>query len=177
MIQWTKLQLDTTNFLLNQKAKDTDEAAVFFGETYHAAMKIAADPNKNIVIIKDVDILIDAWKKVFAVMLDSPRDLKSIPYNIIGAAMIKFWTGALVSPLIPASGMATGTLNAIVFPGNPVPVGKGIFDAFNKKDAPMVSNALIKVYKNHAKTIQGLHTGLTPSTPPAPIVVPWTGLK
>ena len=52
MIQWTKLQLDTTNFLLNQKAKDTDEAAVFFGETYHAAMKIAADPNKNIVTNK-----------------------------------------------------------------------------------------------------------------------------
>ena len=110
MIQWTKLQLDTTNFLLNQKAKDTDEAAVFFGETYHAAMKIAADPNKNIVIIKDVDILIDAWKKVFAVMLDSPRDLKSIPYNIIGAAMIKFWTGALVSPLIPALAFFTSTL-------------------------------------------------------------------
>tara|TARA_R110001592_G_scaffold62935_2_gene192657 strand:+ start:320 stop:847 length:528 start_codon:yes stop_codon:yes gene_type:complete len=175
MIQWPKLQLDTTQFLLNQEAKDTDESAIFFGKTYHAAMKIAADPNKNLVILKDVDILIDAWKKVFSILLESPKDLKAIPYNIIGGAMIQFWTGAALSPLIPASGMASGLTNLIVFPGNPVPVGKGIYDAFNKKEAPLVSGALIKVYKDHASTISGLHAGVSPA--PAPIVVPWTGLK
>ena len=131
-----------------------------------------------------MDILIDAWIKVFDTQLASPKNLKSIPYNFIGGAMIKFWTGTLVSPLIPASAdnMLAGTLNGIVFPGNPIPVGKGIYDAFKKMKAPLVAGALVKVYKNHAKTIQGIHTGLTispgpPSSTSIPVVVPWNGLK
>jgi len=184
MIQWTKLQLDTTQFLLNQEAKDTDEAAIFFGETYHAAMEIAMDPNMNVVKLKNVDILINAWKTVFKTMLISPIDLKSLPYNFIGLAMIKFWTGAIVSPLIPATAdnMLLGTINGIVFPGNAISVGKGIYDAFNKKEAPLVAGALVKVYKDHAKTLQGLHVGMTispgpPSSTSIPVLVPWKGLK
>jgi len=184
MIQWTKLQLDTTQFLLNQDAKDTDEAAIFFGETYWNAMEIAMDKNNNLVKLKSVDILIDAWKKVFKVQLDSPINLKSIPYNFIGLAMIKFWTGAIVSPLIPASAdnMLLGTLNGIVFPGNAISVGSGIYQAFNRKEAPLVAGDLIKVYKDHAKTLQGIHVGMTispgpPSSTSIPVLVPWKGLK
>jgi hypothetical protein len=185
MIQYTRLEMDTSQFLQNKKAKDTDETATFLGESYYKSMKIAVDPRSNLVVLKDVDILINAWKKVFAVQLASPKDLKSIPYNFIGAAMIKFWTGTVVSPLIPAAAenMLSGITNFIVFPGNPIPVGKGIYDAFKKMKAPLVAGALVKVYKDHAKSIQGIHNGLTinpgPSTSATsiPVVVPWNGLK
>tara|TARA_R110001592_G_scaffold144611_4_gene367895 strand:+ start:2934 stop:3461 length:528 start_codon:yes stop_codon:yes gene_type:complete len=175
MIVWDKLEIDTFDFLHNQKSKGTEDTAEFFASSYHQVMMTAMDPLNNLVILKDVSILKSAWLKVFGVMLASPKDLKSIPYNFIGAAMIKYWTGNIVSPLIPHSGAVTGTLNVIVFPGNPVPVGLGIYNSFKEGDAAKVASELIGVYKDHLKGIQGLFTGITPA--PSPIVVPWTGLK
>lgn len=180
MIQWKTLESKISQFLLNRETTNTEETAQFFGETYYEAMLQAVDPNNNLVVLNDVNILIDAWTKVFNTQLKSPRDLKSIPYNFIGIAMAKFWTGAAVSPLIPAAAdnMLSGTINAVVFPGNPLPVGKGIYDAFNKMKAPLVATALVKVYKKHAESIKGIHIGITITpTPSIPVVVPWDGLK
>jgi hypothetical protein len=73
--------------------------------------------------------------------------------------------------------MATGTLNIIIFPGNPLPVGIGIYNAFRKMKARLVAKSLIKVYKDHIKTIQGTHTGIAPPPGSLPLVVPWSGLK
>ena len=175
MIGWDKLTLDTYNFLDGQKSKGTEETAEFFASSYHTAMKSSADPMMNTVMINSKSILKTAWSTVFATMLASPKDLKSVPYNIIGAAMIAFWTGAPVSPLIPYPGAVTGTINVVVFPGDPATVGMGIYEAFQKQESMKVADALIAVYQDHVKGITGLFTGVTPA--PSPIVVPWTGLN
>ena len=175
MIVWDKLTLDTYNFLESKDSSGTEETAEFFASSYHTAMKSSADPMMNTVMINPKSILKSAWLTVFATMLASPKDLKSVPYNIIGTAMIAFWTGAMVSPLIPHPGAVTGTMNVIVFPGNPASVGSGIYNAFQKQESMKVADALVAVYKDHVKGITGLFTGITPA--PSPIVVPWTGLN
>jgi len=177
MILWQKLELDIIQFLENQNSANTTETAKFFAKSYHTTMKTSTDPNNNLIVIKKPDILIKSWKQVFDVTQKSPKDLKSIPYNFIGKGMIEFWTGTIVSPLIPAAGMATGTLNTIIFPGNPLPVGIGIYNAFRKMKARLVAKELIKVYKDHIKTIQGTHIGIAPPPGSLPLVVPWSGLK
>jgi len=175
MIIWAKLEAETFNFLDGQKSKGTEDSAQFFADSYHEVVTTAMDPMGNLVVLKKKDILYKAWMQVFGTQLASPKDLKSIPYNFIGLALIKYWTGNIVSPLIPHPGAATGTLNVITFPGNPIPVGKGIYDAFKQKKAAKVASELVKVYQDHVKTIQGLFTGITPA--PSPIVVPWSGLN
>lgn len=175
MIIWDKLLLDTYNFLESKSSTGAEETAEFFAESYHSAMKTSMDPLNNIVVIKKKDILKEAWLRLFMVQEATKKDLKSIPFNFIGIAMIEFWTGALVSPIIPHPGAVTGTINVIVFPGNPIPVGMGIYNAFKEGDSMKVADALVTVYKDHTKGISGLFTGITPA--PSPIVVPWKGLN
>tara|TARA_R110002074_G_scaffold125603_1_gene262974 strand:+ start:1203 stop:1730 length:528 start_codon:yes stop_codon:yes gene_type:complete len=175
MIAWSKLELEIFDFLDNQKSKGSEDTARFFATSYHEAVTRAMDPFGNIVVLKSQEILTTAWMQVFATNFASPKDLKSAPYNFIGAAMIQYWTGNPVSPLIPHPGAVTGTVNVIVFPGNPVSLSMAIYNAFQLKDAKKVATDLVKAYQDHLSTTTGLFTGITPA--PSPIVVPWIGLN
>jgi hypothetical protein len=175
MIIWAKLESEIFDFLDGQKSEGTEETARFFAESYHNSVTNAMDPMGNVVVLKSKEILTAAWMQVFATQLASPKSLGSAPYNIIGAAMIQYWTGNPVSPVIPHPGAVTGTVNVLVFPGVPTTLAINIYNAFQMEDAGDVARDLVVAYKDHLSTTTGLFTGITPA--PSPIVVPWIGLN
>jgi hypothetical protein len=113
----------------------------------------------------------------------------------IGAAVVAYWSGALVPgsinpipmPVVPAYITPTpGSL--IIFPGNPTPIIKGFKKAYssNFDDSGNLSieDVVAKMAKDlrdgfeaHANSVSGIYVGLIPAVIPIPMVTPWKGMK
>lgn len=193
-VLWNKLQLETAVVLLSQELSGPEESAHFFTQSYITSILIAQDPVNNLVLFnpkkikkgkKKYNILYEGWLKAFKMMEDSSVDLKMVPYLHVSKALVKFWTGVLVSqfiphnPSVPFSTYFTPILapsiiltlsyplpieftNIILFPGNVISVATGIHKAFNMKKEALVAEELVKTYKNHIKSIKGIYSGVGP---------------
>jgi len=208
-VLWNQLQQATTAALVSQKLSGPEESAHFFTKSYITSMLLSQDPVNNLVLLSTkkikkgksgYNIIYKGWLKAFQMMEASPIDLKMIPYLHVSKALVKFWTGMLVSPLLPHGPSAPfafylplmGSLvqlieygNIIIFPGNVIAVASGIHEAFNKKKEPLVAKFLVDTYKKHLKSIKGQYWGVLPPPPttppplrgPATGPIPWSGLK
>lgn len=99
--------------------------------------------------------------------------------QVIGPAVITYWTGATllpIPPIIPPAGAiaSIATTQAIVInPGTWSPI-----DVPPNNDSEIFLNAFISAAQIHLSTLSGMYFVIAqypPPAPPAPGVVPWTG--
>ena len=116
--------------------------------------------------------------------------------------VVKYWTGKLLSPVLPplmgwigtgpgvaapppAGGLPSGILPYIVppmvaFPGTPAPLNAALHKAFHQNDQKKVAKLCRKALEDHAKTISGVLAATIPppGVPPAPAPpIPWKGIE
>jgi len=178
-INWANFENEITDFLISKNSTDIEETAQFFTDTYIESIRTGRDPAGNIVLVdsKNPDIIKQGWIKALTACLKSPVNLGAVPWVFVSEALIEYWTLMPATFLMPYAPAVTGTLNGIVFPGNVVSVTPGIHNALNAGNETKVASELTETFRNHTKSLGGTFVGLTASTPPAPVVKPWKGIR
>ena len=118
-----------------------------------------------------------AWKAAFAQQAASDTPLGVPCWLPVTSSIVLYWTGALFQFSTPHPGTVTGVTNLVTVPGVPAGLAAAIDTAFKQEEAPKVAAELVKGYKDHLGTVNGLFTGLTPPPASAPLPVPWVGIK
>ena len=114
----------------------------------------------------------------------------------IGAAVISYWSGALVPlsisplPMPVAPPYITPTPGSLLlFPGVPIPVVDGFKKAYSSnfndsgdltsEDAfALMAKDIRDGFEAHMNSVTGIYVGLIPAAPiPIPMVTPWSGMR
>jgi len=105
----------------------------------------------------------------------------------IGLATVAYWTPAIspgiINPAPPPPPLVPSPGSTLVFPGNPVLVAQGFKKAYTSYENETDFNVSLRKsagdirtgFENHMNSLAGLYTGTSPV--PAPVVIPWNGLK
>jgi hypothetical protein len=180
---WSKFK-DTILNQMNANASggsgDLDAFAKLFAETYDAAIKSGKDMINPIPIGKGN---VDKMQEVLSALLKQTQKSTGLTLlDVVGPAVIVYWTGARMQSAIPPNIPAPGSIKNIVTitglvlnPGvwTPLPVPPN-------NNTSIFLDAFINAAKIHLTTVSGLYVVLAqypPPAPPAAGIVNWSGYK
>ena len=177
MIAWPSLEQEITDWLEDLSERPLDETSTFFANSYAAAVQDGTDPLMNGVIDPAKEAGIEsAWKAAFAAQAKSDTAIGVPNWLPVEASILLYWTAAMFQFSTPHPGTVTGVSNLTTAPGGPG-IAAAIDKAFQQEEAAKTAAELVKGYKNHIGTVQGLFTGITPPAASMPLPLPWVGIK
>jgi hypothetical protein len=154
--------------------------AAAFTQAYDVAIKSGGDVANNVPLLKGNTILMQ--QTLIGILQQTQTSNSTTLLEIIGPAIIVYWTGGLLSqvppPKVPAPGAIKNisTVTALVL--NP---GSWTVNKVEPNNNPeQFLDAFINSAKIHLNTVSGLFNVIAqypPPAPPAPGVVPWSGYK
>jgi len=176
-VNWESFKSQLTSYFASRSASSETEAAQKIANLYHAAAKTA---KVNITGCKLIDngnkarfypIILQGLNSAKALQSGNAVSLISDAWN---AAVIAYWTGAIISSSYTGLPPGLSTL------GPPITVlSPGVCNFIMPSGAQPPSampDAMAMAFKAHLLTITGVYAAMTSSTPPVPIVIPWTGM-
>ena len=177
MIDWSGLESKTKSWFEDLSEKTEDDTAKFLADSYAQAVSEAVDPMANAVVPPKKEAGIEqAWSLAFKTQKASPTKLGSVNWVPVETKILLYWTAAIFSQAIPHPPTVVPVTNLVTVPGTPG-IAPAIDKAFKQEEAGKVAKELVTGYKNHAKTIAGVYTGITPPAASVTVPVPWVGIK
>jgi len=94
--------------------------------------------------------------------------------QIISIGLIRFWTGSQLALVKPPPSAISVVSNIVTIPGTPQQI-----NVRNTTNIREFAENLVRAFRLHLLSLQGITTGLVPAPPgaPAPIPFPWVGYK
>lgn len=93
--------------------------------------------------------------------------------STLSVGLTTAWTGVSFSNFPIPVGFGIVATNLVLTPGSLQKISFSLQDNDNEK----FIDDLIDFFSNHLQTVSGQAVGTTPSVPPAPITLPWVGIK
>ena len=179
-MSWKTFESNMENLMSNHVyGQDMDGWAKQFTTAYDSAIKMGGDLANKISVLKGNTA---GMESILKLRLKSVQPSTSTTLlDVIGPAVVMYWTGALMSltppPKVPAPGAVKNTMTIqglVTNPGSwtPNPVKPNT-------DSKIFIKAFISSAKLHLTTVSGqfIVTAVYPPNVPGPGIVPWVGYK
>ena len=148
-----------------------------FTLAYDTAIKSGKETISPIPLMKGNTSGMEAM--ILALLTQTQKSNSVTLFDVIGPAIITYWTGGLmmpIPPIIPPAGAIKSialTQGIVLNPGTwtPIPVPAN-------NNSSIFLDAFIAAARIHLTTVSGLYIVLAqypPPAPPAPGVIPWSG--